>query len=33
VSDESSYGMVVHQTPVGRAPQGATIVLYIAGSS
>jgi beta-lactam-binding protein with PASTA domain len=33
VSDESSYGMVVYQTPVGRAPQGATIVLYIAGSS
>jgi beta-lactam-binding protein with PASTA domain len=29
VSDQSSDGVVVYQTPSGRAPKGATIVLYI----
>jgi beta-lactam-binding protein with PASTA domain len=29
VSDQASGGVVVYQTPSGRAPRGATIVLYI----
>jgi serine/threonine-protein kinase len=29
VSDQASGGVVVYQTPTGRAPQGATIVLYV----
>jgi len=29
VSDEASQDVVVAQTPVGRAPQGAAIVLYV----
>jgi beta-lactam-binding protein with PASTA domain len=33
VSDQSSSGVVVYQTPGGRAPKGASIVLYIGSSS
>jgi beta-lactam-binding protein with PASTA domain len=33
VSDQASVGTVVHQTPTGRAPRGATIVLYVGSAT
>jgi beta-lactam-binding protein with PASTA domain len=33
VSDPSSDGVVVYQTPTGQAPKGATVVIYVGRSS
>jgi beta-lactam-binding protein with PASTA domain len=33
VSDASSDGAVVYQTPSGQAPKGATIVVYVGAAN
>jgi beta-lactam-binding protein with PASTA domain len=33
VSDQSSDGTVVYQTPSGQAPRGTTVVVYIGAAS
>ena len=33
VSDQANDGVVVAQTPVGKAPRGATIVLYVGSAT
>jgi beta-lactam-binding protein with PASTA domain len=33
VSDQASVGTVVYETPTGRAPRGATIVLYVGSTT